>query len=461
MEERFDVTLNVTMISTVLRQFFVNSSVKTDHVVVAVSGGVDSTALLAAMSELRADGWTVSAAHVNHHLRGEESVGDEAFVRSLCGKLDVRLHVGDGTLDPALVSARGIEAAARAVRYERLAAIRDSLGARWVATAHQKNDQAETVLMRALHGSGVSGLRAIRPIRDDGFIRPLLGVRRDEIEAWLSERGIVARIDSSNADPRFLRNRLRPLLRERAHVESLALLAAEAQAQWPLLERIVDEAERACVAPLPEGTLFTRWPDEIWVRAELLRRQIRRLDGSARDFDASRLSREVETIRRMTVTGKLELVRRPDGLLLREIPAPTPEFELELTPDSPAFIAPLQTSVRVAPASAAAPATRQLIQLPPGAVPRFVVRNRRDGDRFRPLGLGGSKKLKEFLIDRKIAADRRDRLPLLLWNDEIVWIAGVEVSDRFKVTSPRGELYEVWLEGSGESDDRDESGIHG
>jgi tRNA(Ile)-lysidine synthetase-like protein len=92
----------------------------------------------------------------------------------------------------------------------------------------------------------------------------------------------------------------------------------------------------------------------------------------------------------------------------------------------------------------------QRFLLPEGAEPVFTVRTRREGDRFQPLGMDKSKKLKDFLIDRKIARDRRDRLPLLLWNGEIVWIGGVEISERFKVTSPeRGTLYEVWLEGLG------------
>jgi tRNA(Ile)-lysidine synthase len=96
----------------------------------------------------------------------------------------------------------------------------------------------------------------------------------------------------------------------------------------------------------------------------------------------------------------------------------------------------------------------QLIQLPAGATATFTVRNRRNGDRFHPLGLPQPKKLKDFLIDRKIAAELRDRLPLLVWNGEIVWIAGVEVSERFKVTDAAGVLFEVWLD-----DSRDHSGL--
>ena len=92
------------------------------------------------------------------------------------------------------------------------------------------------------------------------------------------------------------------------------------------------------------------------------------------------------------------------------------------------------------------------MQLPAGAAARFTVRNRRDGDRFRPLGLASDKKLKDFLIDRKIAPEVRDRIPLLIWNDEIVWVAGIEVSDRFKVTSRAGELYEVTVEDESQQD---------
>ena len=454
------------MLGAVLRHFFVKHSLTTDRLVVAVSGGVDSTALLAAMADLRDDGWRITAAHVNHHLRGSESDADEAFVRDLCGTLDVPLHVADGTLDPARVAARGIEAAAREVRYARLLAIREQCGAALVATAHQKNDQAETVLMRLLHGSGIAGLRAIRPVREDGFVRPLLEVRRDEIEAWLSERGITPRLDSSNADPRFLRNRLRPLLVDRAHIDNLAALAADAQAQWPLLEREIDDAEQRSVVVTGHDTLFRQLPETPWIAAELLRRHIRRLDPDARDFNAARITSTAPTIRRMSVTRDLELLRTGGGLLLRRqsiANEPCAPFELHVAPGAPAFIQPLEATLHVEPIPAPPEHRgRQVIQLPEGGEPAFIVRNRREGDRFHPLGLAGSKKLKDFLIDRKIAADRRDRLPLLLWNDTIVWIAGVEVSDRFRVTSPHRALYEVWLEGSGESgDDGNQSDVHG
>ncbi|HEX7828518.1 MAG TPA: tRNA lysidine(34) synthetase TilS, partial [Thermoanaerobaculia bacterium] len=131
-----------------INEFFANHGIGACSVIAAVSGGVDSTALLLILADLRDRGFLILAAHVNHHLRGAESDDDEAFVRDLCAQLDIALDVADGTLDPERIRARGIEAAAREVRYARLLEIRERRDAQFIATAHQKNDQAETVLMR-------------------------------------------------------------------------------------------------------------------------------------------------------------------------------------------------------------------------------------------------------------------------------------------------------------------------
>lgn len=421
------------MVVAAARQFFVKSRIAPCEIVAAVSGGVDSTALLLALADLRPEGFSLRAAHVNHHLRGAESAADEAFVRDLCGRLEVPLDVADGALDPDAIRHRGIEAAAREVRYRRL---RELAGDRLIATAHQKNDQAETVLMRLLTGSGIAGLRGIHPVRDDGFVRPLLAVTREEIEAFLRQKNVTPRHDRSNDDQRFLRNRIRGLVRDLHAVDNLAAAAEQAREQWPLLERLIDEAEPAA----REG----RWPDELWLRQALLQRQIHRLDPDARDFDARRLAEELERVKRVSVTKHVELIRRGDALLVQRKPEPTPEFELELTVDAPVYIPEIDLTIGVRKASGEGGQRFQL-----EGEPRFLVRNRRDGDRFQPLGLTSPKKLKDFLIDRKIAAEIRDRLPLLIWNGEIVWIGGVEISERFKVTTASaGMLYEVWMEGS-------------
>jgi tRNA(Ile)-lysidine synthase len=450
----------VTTIEAALRRFFARHGIEPCRIVAAVSGGTDSTSLLLALAGLRDDGFLVEAAHVNHHLRGAESDADEAFVRELSRELGMALHVLDGTLDPERIRARGIEAAAREVRYALLSDVRLERDARFVATAHQKNDQAETVLMRLLTGTGLSGLRGIHPLREDGYVRPLLDVTREELEAFLRERDVTARHDRSNDDPRFLRNRVRVMVRDLRSVDSLAAIAAQAREQWPILERAVDDAERTCVVATGDETRFVSWPADAWLRQALLHRHIRRLDrrrdrrldDAARDVsarDLARLAASVDDLRRVSVTKTLELIRRDGTVVLRHRPEGVAAFEVELSPEAPAWIEALGRGVHVARATTTHPPSttreRATFQLPSHALPHFTLRNRRPGDRFQPLGMPNPKKLKDFLIGRKIPVEIRDRLPLLLWNDEIVWVAGVEISERFRITGAEADRYEAWL----------------
>jgi tRNA(Ile)-lysidine synthase len=426
------------MIVHTIRRFLAEHAIG-GRLVAAVSGGVDSTALLVALVE--AGGIEFIAAHVNHHLRGAESDDDEAYVRELCARYDIPLRVEDGTLDPDAVRHRGIEAAAREVRHARL---REIAGDALIATAHQKNDQAETVLMRMMTGGGIAALRGIHPVREDGFIRPLLNVTRVGIEQFLQERNITPRFDRSNADPRFLRNRVRAMLREfdASVIDNLAAAADQARQQWPVLERAIDAAED--VAATDFETRFLSMPDDPWIRQALLLRHIRRLDPDARDVSAADLERLGIANERTSVTKTVELLKDGEEIILRRRDRPsTPPFEIEIDAGAEVFIPEIETAVSIYPAKGG---KGQRIQLPRGAKPHFTVRNRRDGDRFRPLGMSHDKKLKDFLIDRKIAAMSRDRIPLLLWNDTIVWVAGIEVSELFKVTGETGDLYEVAIE---------------
>jgi tRNA(Ile)-lysidine synthase len=432
-----------------IRRFLAAHGIGPGPIVAAVSGGVDSTALLVALAEM--GDIDLIAAHVNHHLRGADSDDDEEFVRQLCARYGIALHVADGTLDPAAVRNRGIEAAAREVRHARL---KEIAGSALIATAHQKNDQAETVLMRLMNGGGIAALRGIHPVRDDGVIRPLLEVTRAEIDRFLAERNLMPRFDRSNADPRFLRNRVRMLLRDfdDGVIDNMAAIADQARQQWPVLQCAIDAAED--VRESDDETRFRSFPENAWLRQALLLRHIRRLDSGARDVsahDLARLAGELETIKRVSVTKSLELFRDGSEVLLRRRrgDASTPKFEVEIDAGTEVFIPEVATKVSITPTTdnrQRAPQGAQLIQLPSGATPHFTIRNRREGDRFRPLGMCNDKKLKDLLIDRKIAAAARDRIPLVVWENTIAWVAGVEVSELFKVTGEAADLYEVAIE---------------
>jgi len=454
---------DIGVIVEAIRRFFALHGIA-GPIVVAASGGVDSTALLLALIEM--GGVEIVAAHVNHHLRGVESDDDEAYVREMCARYDIPLKVADGQLDPEAVRHRGVEAAAREVRHARLHEI---AGTRVIATAHQKNDQAETVLMRLMTGGGIAALRGIHPVRGDGVIRPMLEVTRAEIDQFLAERKVTPRFDRSNADPRFLRNRVRAILRELdpSVIDNLAAIAGQARQQWPVLERAIDAAED--VVASDDETRFRSMPEDVWLRQALLLRHIQRLDPEARDVSAADLTRlagavsgsrgfgvalragprdretpRLRNLTRTSVTKSLELLQDGGQLILQRREKPTPQFEVEIDAGTEVYIPEIATTVRIRRATRQP--SNQLIQLPAGSKPHFTIRNRRDGDRFRPLGMAHDKKLKDLLIDRKIAASSRDRIPLLLYEDTIAWVAGVEVSELFKVTGQAADLYEVAIE---------------
>ena len=434
------------MIIEAARRFLETHAIR-GPLLVAASGGPDSTALLLALHEI---GVPISAAHINHHLRGAESDADQQFVRELCSRLGIALAIADGTLDPDQIRRHGIEAAARDIRHARLQDMRRETGASHIATAHQKNDQAETILMRLMTGGGLAGLRGIHPVREDGVIRPLLDVSRAEIEAFLQQRRIVPRIDRSNADPRFLRNRVRALLAQfdARVIENLAAIANQAREQWTVLEEILDRIDTS--TSTRDETRFEAFPDEPWLRRALLHRHIRRLDSTSREVSAAdleRLASQLDTLKRVSVTRNLELLRRRSEWILRRKPEPVDDFQVEARPGERACLPEIGATVGILRRGSLATLgiNGNAFQLPANSDPTFTIRNRRDGDRFQPLGMHSEKKLKDFLIDRKIPSEFRDRIPLVLWRGKIVLLAGVEVSEAFKITG-EGEVYEVAIE---------------
>lgn len=456
-----------------VQSFFAERKIRPRHLLVAASGGPDSTALLFTLAAWHDRPFPVTAAHVNHRLRGAESEADEAFLRSTCQRLAIPLIVLVGELDPSVIRASGVEAAARAARYAALRACRDDRGLDYIATAHQQNDQAETILIRLLTGTGPGRLAGIPPVTRDRIVRPFLDVPREEIERFLRERGVERRRDRMNRDPRFLRTRVReeiiPLLEQfNPRIgSSLAETARQAREQQDAVRWMIAVLSDRWVRRTPTSAIFeaAELPQIGWIRRAVLLREIERLEPGVREIssaDLERLGRDLPTLRRTSVTGLLELVREGSAVVLRPRSAAASPWEMAIEPGESIEL-PGGSTLRIErmgvsrPEDAGATARvsggrlAQRFQLPEGSRERsFVVRNRRRGDRVRPLGSPHEKKVGELLIDRKIPRGRRDRIPLLLWNGAIVWIAGVEISEDFKVTEPWRETFEATLGGSDE-----------
>ncbi len=244
---------------------FIPAAWKDVTVIAAVSGGADSVALLRASLAIRQQGaGRLVAAHCNHRLRGPESEADAAFVYDLCRQLGVACEIGIVDVSQADDSGDGLEAAAREARYAFLSAVAGRHGARYLATAHTADDQAETILHRIVRGTGVAGLAGIprvRPLNElTTLVRPLLWAHRGEVLAYLADLGQVHRHDASNLDRRFTRNRIRHELLPRlaadynpSVVEALVRLGQLAGETQEALGRLAGELRERCATPLAGG----------------------------------------------------------------------------------------------------------------------------------------------------------------------------------------------------------------
>ena len=431
------------------------------RVLVALSGGSDSVALLLLMRTLeqRGDVVLAGAAHLNHQLRSTESDDDESFCRDLTERLGVPF-ISERIDVTALARSekRSIEDAARRARYAFFERAAVAVHADVIATGHTRDDQAETFLLRILRGAGTRGLGSIRP-RRGRVIRPLLDVTRDDLRAFLAAAGEFFREDASNADVRIPRNRVRhellPLLRTRFSPRMVEVLAREAE----LAQRDEDFLQQQAI-DLARRIVLSENGSEIRLAAPALHAAHPALSSRVAQDVLERFS-DGRAIALEHVTALLGLAgRASDGAIaLPGQEAVRVGQEVVLRPavrgrrtKVNSFVFPLsipgevrsgeweigaaEAAGPVAARKWAAKGTEVGVQAAQVAFP-LAVRNRRPGDRFRPIGAPGQRKLQDFLVDRKVPRVERDALPLVVdGRDRIVWVPGQAVAEEFKVSDP-------------------------
>ena len=400
-----------------------------EQVLAAVSGGADSVALLLLLHDAAREGRIeLCAAHFEHGIRGEASREDERFVRELCARLSIPLTVGSGNV-PAFARTRGmgIEQAARDARYAFLRDTMREVKADVIATAHHMDDQTETVLMHLFRGCGLKGLSGMSARRDD-LARPLLHVRKDDLIAFLRERGQDWREDATNAAPDTPRNRLRHEVIPAAEaiypgaVSAVARLARIVADEDALLSERAQSFLDARVMPIPGGRRVDLSGDP--PRA-LVRRAFNELAGMSYEL--------VERLwalngGAMETSGGIRAERIGDRLYLLEDSPPSPQ-PVPL-PVQGEVMLPGIGSLRVEPSEPMPERNDHYVQvLRHDALVGAVVRTRLPGDRIQPLGMMGVKKLKDYLIDRKVDRPLRDSLMLVARGSEVLWVVGVGISE--------------------------------
>jgi len=410
-----------------------------EHVLVALSGGIDSVVLLHLLRfhtpdlELR-----LTAAHFDHRMRND-SAGDALWVRGLCRAWSVALETGAATAPPTS------EAAARTVRYAFLTAAAERCSAERIATAHQADDQAETVLFRMARGTGLRGLAGI-PARRGRLVRPLLPWRRAEIVAYARRARLRWREDPTNTDTRLARNRVRHFLVPALEyvrpgaVRSLLRLAAEAKAATVALEAGAEQALEAAIIEqdragiqLARAKLLGYHPQ---VRARILRcaaARVGRAPGRAGTRAALAFISEGTSGGAVDLGDGLRLERHFDRFRIGRIPALAADESLQI--DEPgsgqgvARIAGRRFRAEWSLTAGAAVASHDIAIRCDPILLRFPLELRawRPGDRIRLAG--GTKKLKKLFTERQLPRPERSRLPLLAdAGGHVLWIAGVAVA---------------------------------
>ena len=381
-----------------------------DRVICALSGGADSVALTFALYLLKEKmGITLEAAHFNHHLRGEESNRDEAFVRSFCDRYDIPLHVGSGFVTPG---DKGLEAAARDARYAFLRSLPGK-----IATAHTADDNAETVLLHLVRGTGLKGLGGIMPVSGN-VIRPMLTVTRVEVEAFLQEYYVNFIQDSSNDTDAFLRNRIRhhvmPLLKgENPRLaENLSAMALKLRQDEEFLSLQSDFSVLPTVDKL--RTLHPALRSR--VLESFLKKSGVREPEQTHIAMAEALVFSEKPSARAAFPGGVTIRRNYDRLEAAVEETPLASIVLgEYTP-----IPELGLTVLCTEAEEILNTPDTFTVIPRG---NLILRSRQAGDAVRLPG--GTKTLKKLFIDRKIPAAKRLRLPVIADDEGILGVYSI------------------------------------
>jgi tRNA(Ile)-lysidine synthase len=453
-----------------------------ERVAVAVSGGADSVALLRLLLELRQElGIVISVAHLNHQLRGADAERDADFVAELAQRHGLEFHLAVRDVRAYAAEHKlSLEAAGRRLRYAFFRALIDQCKVDKVATAHTLDDQAETVLLKLLRGSGLRGLAGIHPrLRaEDGrvwVVRPLLGTARREVEAYLHRLGQPWREDLSNQDRRFRRNRVRQLLplleaehnpEIRAALAQIAELARAEESYWT--EKIAEIAPR----------LISHGGDSVVIDSHLLTAQPLALQRRLLRFAAEQVQlklgfEEVERLRRLLSAQGGSRCELPAGWEARKQRSLT-ESRLRISRPGAGSSDERQDSERRAqpheqnsayeyrlqvPGELHVPEARRLIKIslvevtdghtaanllnPKQIETELTVRNWRPGDRYHPLGDEREKKIKAYFQQYRIPPEERTMWPLVFSNQDLIWALGMPVASAFAFRENTGWALQI------------------
>lgn len=433
-----------------------------DRIVVGVSGGPDSLCLLHVLKELCGEfGCSLYAAHLNHKFRGKAADADAEFVGKICREWGIPAFIEVFDV-PAYIKETGLspEEAGREIRYRLFNRVCRDTGGNKIAVAHNLNDHIETVLMRFMRGSGIDGLKGIEAVRGN-IIRPLLEIDRLRIEEYCAENGLNPRIDKTNLESVYHRNKIRleliPYIEKNFNPNikaALSRFSEIAKDENDYLENVAEEKLRG-IADFSEYKAVIDIPRFMTVHKALQRRIIRqcieKLSNTLNGFEFKHFERILELLQKNTgaavvLPHRLRAYISYDKLVLaKDIVKADKKCYYKLKYDYDNRVDTAKGTIIIERKKAeeikALRGQKDTIYIDPSSIKEeLVLRFRQPGDMFSPIGMKGSKKLKEYLIDEKVPREERDELELIADGNEIVWIVGGRLSDKYKVTDNTSDV---------------------
>jgi tRNA(Ile)-lysidine synthase len=440
-----------------------------DKVVVALSGGPDSVALLFVLLKLKKElDLSLSLAHVNHKLRGKESDQDQEFVRKLSSDLKLKLYTRSFQVKIQAKKLRlSVEECARKIRYDYLNRLAEKLKAQKIALGHNFNDQAETVLIRLIRGSGSVGLSGIPPVKER-IIRPLIEIKREEIEDFLRKKKISYRIDSSNLRTDYMRNKVRlellPILKKEYNPKIEEVLNRTAyilRAEEKLLDKESGKAYSNVMLRetkdkiILDSKRFSGYDESI--KRFMIRNCVKKLKGDLMELTFDK----VETLLNLTKQGKsgkrVDLLEDIYGDVTQDhlsiYKKKEEEFEYDFSLPKKKRIKKLGIKIysEILPGSSLSKKVahqNQWVALfdMEKLKPPLRLRSRKNGDKFRPLGMKGTKSVADFLVDSKVPRCERDEVMLLTSRGKIAWLVGYRINEDFKVTPRTKKILKIEID---------------
>ncbi|MBS3740378.1 tRNA lysidine(34) synthetase TilS [Candidatus Bipolaricaulota bacterium] len=452
-----------------VRDFLTRHSIENSSILVALSGGTDSIALLHFLLELKEEfNLELSIAHLDHGLRGKASEKDARFVRSKAREMGLSATINKREVSRVVDEENlSLEEAAREVRYEFLSEIADEQGVDYVALGHNRNDQAETVLMNIIRGAGLRGLGGMQEVKGR-YIRPLLKLKRDEIKNYIETRGLDYRRDKTNKNTDFLRNRIRhelvPELEDHYNpkvVENLTRMAELAEEAHSFIEDRADDVSRDIrIMKKVDETCFDRAKLSAlntYLQKAVIRKLISKVKGDLQDVTSTHVDNVLSKIgdeparTRLSLPGVTFTLNRNTACFVREFnPGGQEEFRYEIQPGETLELEEVSISINLElvskseelnPEKYLSDSLTEFVDWGKVEQP-IIVRNRNEGDRFKPLGMRGEKKLKDFFIDEKVPFEERDKVPIVCDKEGIIWVVGHRIDERYKLeeSTERGLL---------------------